>query len=231
MDKKQKSYIGIYIIILFLFNIVFFCIPLRRNSTSWIMYIFANISIIFSGIIGLYVYQKGQKIQSKLYGFPIVKVGLYYMIVQMIITGAFLLFGIYIKIASWIAIVTNVVILAITLIGLIITDNAEDIVEYQDISLKNATKIMTEMKVKVDGMVVQCNSENIKRQLIKLSEQLRYSDPVSSMQLGDIEEALKQHIDALQTLIDENDYVKLEKEIKQTEGIIKQRNNMCKIMK
>ena len=195
------------------------------------MYIFANISIIFSGIIGLYVYQKGQKIQSKLYGFPIVKVGLYYMIVQMIITGAFLLFGIYIKIASWIAIVTNVVILAITLIGLIITDNAEDIVEYQDISLKNATKIMTEMKVKVDGMVVQCNSENIKRQLIKLSEQLRYSDPVSSMQLGDIEEALKQHIDALQTLIDENDYVKLEKEIKQTEGIIKQRNNMCKIMK
>ena len=121
-------------------------------------------------------------------------------------------------------------LIGIVAIGVIATDSARDVIEAQDKEIKLATKQTTLFKLDVNSLLDRCKDPEVKKALGKLSESFRYSDPVSSDELKEIEEQITKELDNLGKILETDNNAALEK-IAQIENMLADRNRRCKAMK
>ena len=77
----------------------------------------------------------------------------------------------------------------------------------------------------------QCDDSETKKELNKLAESFRFSDPVSSDALNDIEASLNALVDELQSAVLEKDNAAAQKLCAKVEATLADRNRMCKLNK
>ena len=85
LNKKTISAALVYLIALFLFVFVFLIIPFPKTVSSWIEFASTVISIIASMGISAYAFAGKEELTSKVYGYPVFRVGLYYVAAQLIV--------------------------------------------------------------------------------------------------------------------------------------------------
>lgn len=227
MNGKSKNVVIItYATIAFVFVVAFFVIPFERNAVAWSAFVFGCVSIIAGAIITFLSFDKGDSLKSKIYGFPIFRLGYYYTIVQLILSIGFIISAWFVEIPSWVVNIFSLALLGVTVIGVAQLDNVRDIAERQDISVKTNTEVMESLRRDVDSLVRKCTDENIKKELEKLAEEFKYSDPVSSEKTLEIEKQLKEMISKFidETALSDLDVTKIS-------NLLKKRNDICKQMK
>lgn len=77
----------------------------------------------------------------------------------------------------------------------------------------------------------QCDDSETKKALNKLAESFRFSDPVSSDALNDIEASLNALVDELQSAVLEKDNAAAQTLCAKVEATLADRNRMCKLNK
>ena len=77
----------------------------------------------------------------------------------------------------------------------------------------------------------QCDDSETKKALNKLAESFRFSDPVSSDALNDIEASLNALVDELQSAVLEKDNAAAQTLCAKVEATLAGRNRMCKLNK
>lgn len=227
MNGKSKNVVVItYAVITVIFVVAFFVVPFERNATAWSAFAFGCVSLITGAIIAFRSFDKGDCLKSKIYGFPIFRLGYYYTIVQLILSIGFIISAWFVEIPSWVVIIFSLALLGVTVIGVAQLDNVRDIAERQDISVKTNTEVMESLHRDVDSLVRKCTDENIKKELEKLAEEFKYSDPVSSEKTLEIEKQLKEMISKFidETALSDLDVTKIS-------NLLKKRNDICKQMK
>ena len=228
MSGKSKNVVIItYAIISVVFVVAFFVIPFERNAVAWSAFVFGCISIIAGTIITFLSFDKGDSLKSKIYGFPIFRLGYYYAIVQLILSIGFIVSAWFVEIPSWIVIIFSLAILGVTVIGVAQLDNVRDIVERQDVNVKSNTEMMESLRRDVDSLVCKCTDEKAKKELEKLAEEFKYSDPVSSLKTNEIEYQMKEKMsDVISKTesIDINDILEIRE-------LLNTRNVLCKSSK
>lgn len=200
MSKKQTSVIAVYSIIFVLFNIVFFVVPFTKNASSWVCWGFSLLSVLLGGGVTLYAFIKGDGLKSKIYGFPIFRMGAVYTAVQLIFSVVMFIVGTFIEVPAWISIVVSTLVLGICGIGFIGADNARDIVEEQVQNVESTTRQMKWFRVNADGIVDLCTDIELKKQVAKLADDLKYSDLVSSEETVQTEKQINEGIAQLRSL-------------------------------
>ena len=230
-NKKKNSMIMIYAIIFILYNILFWVIPFPKNISSVITYIFTLAAIILSGFITDYAFKNTQTLKSKVYGFPIFRVGYIYLIAQVTFSVMVYLLNIFIKLPVWIAIVVSVIFLAMVLAGVILIDNTRDVVEEVEKKTEIQTRKMTYFRLDVAGLVDFCKDGEVKKKLAVLSEDFKYSDPVSNPELVEIEDKITKEVEELRNLIAQNDTAAMTEKIGHITILLKDRNRRCKALK
>lgn len=231
MTKKEKSGVAVYGIIFVLFNVIYLGIPFPKTNVSWISYVFTLLAIVISFLITAYAFKRGDTIKSKLYGFPIVRVGYLYAGAQLLFCFLISLIAVVTDVASWIPIITSVVLLGVAIIGVIVTDNAKDIVEHIEDQITVNTKVMTYFRLDMDSIVYSCQDSELKKKLERLAEDIRYSDPVSNDELKEIENQISEELKVLKNLIQVSDVEKATEKIKQIMDLLRERNYKCKAFK
>ena len=127
----------------------------------------------------------------------------------------------------WAAVLVYAIALGVAAIGLISADAVREEIQRQDVKLKKDVSFMRNLQSKVCQMATQCDAPELKR----FAEDIRYSDPVSSDALGDIEQELAAAVEALQAAVVDGDSESVAQLCRKASAVLAERNRLCKLGK
>lgn len=229
-DKKTLSFLIVFAVILVMYNVVFFAVPFPKTGAAWAEYAFSMLAIIGGAGISYYAFSKGGNLKSKVYGFPVFRMGYIYAAVQLIFGIAICIIGFFADVPMWIPLVVSVIILGLSAIGVIAADSARDVIEAQEEQVRTATKPMQTFRLDMQYIADSCKDERLKIKLNSLSEKFRYSDPVSCDELKEQEEKLRSEVSELEALVNA-DTEKAAELAEKAELHLADRNRRCKELK
>ena len=222
MKKNSLIYYFALGIIFALFNVIAFVIPTDKTATFWVAYAFTIVAFATQIPLWKIALVKKDTLKSKFLGIPIIQVGITYLIIQSI---AFALFMIIPTLPVWLAVIVCAIILAISLLC-VITDQA---------GANEINRIEEEFKVKrafiqflqIDiEMIAESETDITTRAaLIKLAEKVRFSDPMSSELLEELETRISLKVEEMKTAVDKRAL------IKEVTILLTERNKKCKVLK
>lgn len=228
--KKSKIQGAVILLIVFAaFNVLAFMLPFVKTGAFWLAYGFTAFAILAQGYIFHIAFDKGEPLKSKLYGFPIARFGVIYLVVQLIAGFACMVLAKFVPI--WVCLIVFVLILAAAAVGLISVDVVRDEIEQQDVKLVKDVTAMRAMQSKAVFIAGQCVDADTKAALEKLADTLRFSDPVSSEATAEAEATLAAYMDELQNAVMEGDSESVRVLCAKVEVALADRNRLCKLNK
>lgn len=211
------------------YNFAVFMIPCYKTATFWISWVFTLLSFAVSGY-GIYSgLIKKPDAKSRFYGFPIARIGVIYLVIQIAAGGVCMAIGHIVP--WWLATVAFTIGLAWTLIGVVAAEAVVDQIHYQDNNIKQSVALMRGLQSKVSPMASQCEDAEASQAIRALADELRYSDPVSSEAIADAEAELSAAIDALQAAVVEGNPEQIKLACRQASAQLAERNRLCKLNK
>lgn len=239
MAKNEKRTLAVLAIIFVAFSVIVFAIPWAKDGIFWLSYIFAVIAIAAQVYVLKTAFKDGvdESVRSKFYGFPIAQVGVIYGAVQLLASLIFMIInaswvnGVGKGVPAWIAIIVYVLIFAAAAIGFISTDAMRDEIERQDVKLAADTTCMQSLKSIIYPLSGQVEDNESSKLLQNLAEEFKYSDPVSSESIKDIELELAALVDELQKAVVDVDVEAIKVFCQKIKVTLTERNRLCKLNK
>ncbi len=226
MPQNKPS--TIIVILLAVFSVIAFVIPFPKNTVFWIAYVCGVFAILFQ----LYIFKSsfGKKdARSRFYGFPIARLGIYYLVVQLVVSIIEIALSKFLPI--WVVILINVLILAVALIGCITTETMRDEIAAQDVKLKKSVSSMRELQSLTASLVNQTSDAELKKSLQKVADEFRYSDPLTSDKTSGLEEEMHSQIGDLQQALVDGDVDGAKTLCSKLLDCLRERNRICSINK
>jgi hypothetical protein len=195
----KKNSIKGYLILGIMFalvSIIAFAVPTAKTTTFWIAYVFT--AAAFAAQIGIWKVALGKEetLKSKFLGFPVVHVGIVYLIVQTVVFAAFMAVP---TLPVWSAIVVCALVLGISAICMISAEAGRNEIERVEAKVQKKVFYIRELQVDVELLAEREVDVNVKAALFQLAEQIRFSDPMSNDILTDIEVAISDKVTELKT--------------------------------
>ena len=225
MRKGFKYYFAAWIVMMIVFNSVLVIITSNTVGLSnvkgmfWFVMALINLSMIaqllcvksaFSG--------DAEKLFLNL---PLIRVTITGSIVIFIVGLVFLLISV---IPLWVTAVVCIIIVGINVYAVIRAKAAADLVHDKDVQLKQKMSFIKNITVDAQILVNSAASDDEKKQLTRVYEALRYSDPLSSPELQSIEEDIQYSFNSLK-----REYS--EEKVNSLLNLINARNIKCKNLK
>lgn len=228
----RKNSVRGFIVLVLLFivmTVIVFALPLERNGVFYTAYLFTSAAIVFQVLVIRMAFTKGQGVRSKLYGFPIARIGIIYLIVQL---AAGIIFMAASKVLPLRAVIPlEVILLAAAVAGLVATDAMRDEVERQDAQLKKDISSIRGLQSRAAVLAGQCVPRDINQSVQKFAECLKYSDPVSSEKTRAFEKELTALMDDLEAAFLEEDWNGGVMICRKAESVLSERNRICRLNK
>lgn len=228
MNKNTTRGILTLVILLAVFSVIAFVIPFPKNTVFWIAYLFGVFAILFQAYIFKSSFGK-ESARSRFYGFPIARLGIYYLVTQLVFSIIEIALSKIIPV--WVVVILNLLILAFALIGCITTETMRDEIVQQDGKLKKDVFNIRELQSISASLVDQCDDEELKKKLTKLAEDFRYSDPLTSDKTSALETEMQTKIGELQQAITDGDTDSAKELCEKLAGSLRERNRVCAINK
>lgn len=225
MKKNNIRALVILAAIFVAWQVIAFASPFVKNGTFWVSYLFADLAILAQAYILHIAFDNGEAIKSKIYGFPIARLGVIYAIVQLAVSLVCMILAKWAP--AWVALIVDVLLLAAVVVGLSAADAARDEVERQDVQIKQSVSVIRMLQAKTSALAKQTGNAEIER----LAEALRYSDPVSSNALAEVDHTLTEQITELDTAVKAGAFEQIGKLCTEAEQLLVQRNVLCKLSK
>ena len=188
MNKNQKRYIGFWAILFVLFQLIAFISPgwinvEKYTSSFWIGYVFITASFIGQLICALSAL-KEENLTKLFYKIPLIRISYIGLIVSFAFGGACMLLSL---LPYWIGALVAVIVLAATALSVVKASAAADIVAEIDEKIIHETFFIRNLTAEADGLISRAKTTEDKMLCKKVHEALRYSDPMSSDALDEIE--------------------------------------------
>jgi len=218
-------------IIVAVYNVVVFVIPFTKSGGFWTGYGFSMFAILLTAGVRFYAFNR-DKLQSKVYGIPLVMVVGRYLIIQLVIGFLQMILPmIWPAIPFQYGLVLNTVLLGACLIGLIRIDSAKEMIERIDEKIKEKVFYIKSLQVDVECLADKTSDESVKKVLKDLAETIKYSDPMSSPQLAANENKIEAKATALAETVGKADGEASKALCGELQQLFAERNRKCKILK
>ena len=231
MKKGFKTYIIAWAILLALFNIICFVTPNefagmeKFGGAFWAGYVFITLAFIGQLACAYFAF-KAENLTKLFYNLPLITVSYTGLILTIIFgAGCMVIPGL----PNWVGIIVCAVIFAFTAIAILKAKVAGDIVTATDEKVKVQTSFIRSLTADAEGLMSRAQSVEAKTACKKVYEALRYSDPMSSYALIDIETEIKDNFSAFSTKVKagETDSALADELV----SLIEDWNRKCKVMK
>lgn len=128
---------------------------------------------------------------------------------------------------AWLAVLVYAAMLGAAVIGLVSADAVVETIHVKDQKLKKDVTFMRSLQSKTHQLAAQCDSAEVKA----FCENVRYSDPVSSEALAEIERDLSAAVDDLQAAVVDGDRGVICQLARKADTLLSERNWVCKLNK
>lgn len=225
---KRTKWFAISLVALIVFNAIAFAAPLDKTPTFWVGYAFGTIAIILELLVSQKVQAADKELKSRFYGWSLMIVASVYMTVQIILS---LLFMVASSIYVWISLIVCVVCLALCGVGLIAGKSAKEIIEQIDVKVKQKTFFIKSLESDLRLLANSCGDAVTKKNIIALADAIRFSDPMSSDVLSDIEQEIAERCRKIKALVESCQYNVVNEECNHTMKLLAAWNEKCKLLK
>lgn len=181
-NVKTKNIVGIaliYAILLGLFNLLVFTIFKTRTNVFWLSYAFVTLAFAVQ-IISMSLAFKTADVETVFFGIPLASFSIYYLCAAVVIGVVFIIFQ---RVNFMLALIIQLLVLAAFLIIAIISLMTRDTVQQIGDNIKENVNNLKSVLVDIELMRDSCSDPELKEALRKLSETVKYSDPIMTKSL------------------------------------------------
>lgn len=228
LDAQTRRALLALAILLALFNVLAFVIPFARTAPFWLAYVFTTAAILLQAPVLWVSFRKGDP-KSWLYGFPIARVSGLYLAAQLV-AGA-LLMALSKACPVWLAVVIEAVLLAAAGLGLLTTGAMREEIVRQDDALRADVSAMRALQSRAFALAGQTQDAQLQSALSKLSDNLRYSDPVSGEATREKEAELTLCVDDMEKALLDGDAQAVLELARRADALLAERNRLCRLNK
>lgn len=222
--NKKKGIAAVSIILLLtVFNVITFLLPILHTVTFWIGYSFTMLAGILFLACTLFLFNSDSK-ERTFMRLPVAKIGWIYFIIQMA-AGVWQItnFG-----TSYIsALLIDCVLTGLFIVTVLSSKAAIESVEAQE--SYTASKVMFLKNIQSILSTIKTPDDEISEKIEALKEDFRFSDPMSHSMLSELEKQIESKAVMLKS--DVNDKEKALAEIECISDLLKERNQKCKMYK
>lgn len=229
LNEKEKKGLLVLALLFAVYSLIVLAVPLAKGGIFWLTYLFTAVAFGVQTYVFKLSFEKEAGAKSKFYGFPIARVGVLYLAVQLVLGLVFMALAAVAPV--WLAFVLYLALLAAAAVGVIATDAIRDEVERQDTQLKKDVATMRALQSKAAALPARCEDTTAKAALEKLAEEFRYSDPVSAPALTDLETDMAATMEELSAAVTDGDNAAVLALCKKISATLAERNRLCKLNK
>lgn len=229
MSKSKLRWPIIVGTLFVVYTVISFALPLTMNGVFWLSYLATVLAIFAQLYFAKVAFLDAKSIQSKFYGFPIIRIGAIYLTLQVVAGLVFMVLATVIPV--WVPIIIYVVLIAFALIGTISAETMREEIQRQDEKLRVNVSTMRSLQSQANSLVGLCKDDDLQKKVKAFAEELRYSDPVSSEKTETLEMELAALIGDLQNAVIENDMTSVDALLGKLTVALAERNRVCKLGK
>ena len=229
LNEKEKKGLVVLALLFVVYTLIVLAVPFAKGGMFWLTYLFTAVAFAVQAYVFKLSFEKEAGAKSKFYGFPIARVGVLYLAVQIVLGLVFMALAAVAPV--WLALVLYLALLVAAAVGVIATDSIRDEVERQDAQLKKDVATMRALQSKAAALPARCEDAEAKSALEKLAEEFRYSDPVSAPALADLETDMAAIMEELSAAVTDGDNAAVLALCKKISATLAERNRLCKLNK
>ena len=222
MKKNSTTGYILLSIAFVLVSVIAFTIPSAKTTAFWISYAFTVIAFAAQIAIWKAALGRAESLKSKFLGFPVVHIGMVYLVVQIIAFAVFLFAP---ALPVWSAIVAGAVIAGSSAICMIAADVGRSEIEQVSAKAREGTFYIKQLQTDIESLANTETNAETKTALKQLAEKIRFSDPVRDAQIADIENRITAKISEMKSATDKS------KIINELNSLLDERNKKIKILK
>lgn len=234
MKKNFKYFAMIWAVCFVLFNAITFLVPNEAFGITrfdkpifWISY--ALIAVAFAmQLVTAYMFAKTNEKEKTFLKVPVLRIGYCAVVVSLVVGLAFMIFPI---LPAWIGAIVCLLVAGYFAIACVKASTVANVVADIDAKVKTKTAFMRMAVVEAENILARATTNEIKSEVKKVYETLKYSDPMSNPALDDIEQEIDNGLKELKKAVTSNDSAKV---LSVTASIllnVKERNSKCKALK
>lgn len=231
-NSKLIKIASIFGIIFVAYNVILFVLTgfEDHEGAYWSSYIFMLLSFVVVIASSFLLRDKPSMHKNWFLGFPILKQCAIYFIVEFFVSTLFIILD-YEDCPWAIAFAIQFLILTVFLVLIIMAFLAKEVVNTVNVNTKIKTYRMKTFQLDAESLATNATSMELKMAFAKLAEDFRFSDPVSSDALKDVEEQIAYSLNQAKSAVSINDVQGAIFYCDKASSLLKDRNRICKMFK
>lgn len=227
MKKNGFSAIIVLFVLTAIYNTAMFVSPLTHNDKFWWAYGATMLAFVYQLVSALVAFGKAQTLKSKLFGVSVFRVGYIYLVLQLIAGFAFILAPVKV----WVSIIVYAVLFGFAVINMIAADTGRKIVQNVENKTKAKVAYIKTIQSDLEALTVKTDNAELRADIKRLADAVKYSDPMSHESLSDLEKEIKEQVEELCDSVVIKDDGTAKSLISEIEKLIVERNQKVKILK
>lgn len=229
MKKDFKAYVVIWLIGLAIFNVIAFLIPGDDKFTLdfFVGYGFITLAYVLQLGVGYFAF-KEKNINKVFLNLPTVTISFTTLVCTAIVAVITMAVE---PVPAWLGAILCFVCFGIGAISILLANQTAGIVGGIDDKVKSQTFFIKALTIDVDTLSSQAPSSEIRAEVLKVYEAVRYSDPMSNEALTASESQITVKFNQLSDAVVAGDSDGVKVLANEMLILIKDRNNKCKLLK
>lgn len=237
MKKTFRFYLIAWAILFVIFNVVVIVLPkettiagvtyTKLGGLSWITLILFELCFV-GHLICTWIALRQNKLSGTFYRLPLIRLSYACIIVTTVIGCVMMAIP---NLPDWIPLIVVLVIMTLYAVAVLKAAAAAEIVEQIDEKVKVQTAFIRDLTVDASTLVTRAKSEPVKAACKKVYEAVRYSDPMTSGALTDVENRIKTEFDAFTDAVLSDNADAINASAGELLSLLTERNKTCKANK
>lgn len=185
-SKTETRFLILLAIVLAAFEVIAFVVPFTRGTVFWLGYSFTMIAFGACFVAARCAF-RGASPRCRFYGLPLAFVLRAYLIVQLAVGLLCMMLS---ALPVWVAVVAGLLPLAWFSFGAVALDLTAGRSADIDAATGEKVQYTRRLQHEAERLAAAAKDEDLRRSLRELAEAARYSDPMSSYELANLETAI-----------------------------------------
>ncbi|MDR1703912.1 MAG: hypothetical protein LBS19_04400 [Clostridiales bacterium] len=229
MENKGRKLL-VFAIIFVVYNILVFVIPFTRNGTFWAAYAFAVCTILAQAVADSLAFGGADSMRKMFLGIPIALIAHGALVIQLVICSVVMIAGSFIDIPVWACVIPCVLVLGAASVAIIKANWAKETINHIDTQHVIKTRFIQSLRAELASLVPRGANEAVRKELTKLADAARYSDPMSGEGLTALEANIEQELIVLKQAVINGDE-DVPSLINELSVLLNERNIKCRMLK
>lgn len=231
MEQKKKNGLMlalIYLVIFAAYNLGVFLAFKNLNAVFWISYCFMVLAyLIHIGCI--FSIAKNPGVKALFFGIPLGSFSVYFVLAELFTSFVFMIFRAKASVKA--AIAVQAILLCVFAVIAIVSIMTRDAVHNVDKKIKENVNFIKGINVDVEMLIQRSTNPEVTGALKKLSETIKYSDPMTNSAVAVQEQMIMQYMVELRTVFDSGDADAIKNLCSKIELLFVERNKKLMISK